>query len=146
MPKSKIVYSFNEFGYFAGESTAWESPLEPDIYHLPSLSTEKKPVIKEGEIPKWNGEKWVYEKIPELTQEPELSKETTEQKKVRIKSELVISRKAFFEISTKDAIEYLLASQDYPEKQKRQRAKQEIEDIKAATTLSALNEFSIDFE
>ena len=34
----------------------------------------------------------------------------------------------------------------YPEKEKRFRAKQEIEEIKAANTISALNKFSNDFE
>lgn len=73
-------------------------------------------------------------------------KETTEQKKSRIKLERTSSRKSFWESSRAEAIEYLLSLNKYPNKEKRERVKQEIDEIETATTLTALNKFSQDFE
>lgn len=66
---TKTVFLFDENGYFIGNSTAYESPLETGVFYMPEESTEIKPLEeKENYKIKWNGKKWVYEEIPK---EPE---------------------------------------------------------------------------
>lgn len=62
--KSKPAYSYNPYTFeFCGIATAWESPLEPNVFYLPANSTFKKPEIQEGFIAKWDGKKWINKKI-----------------------------------------------------------------------------------
>ncbi|MBK2258745.1 hypothetical protein [Francisella philomiragia] len=56
--KSIEIYSYNNNGYYIGESLAYESPLEKDVYILPKNSTQIKPQIKDGFIPKFNNDGW----------------------------------------------------------------------------------------
>jgi hypothetical protein len=111
------------------DGSDWKNPIEGLVWEN-----------KQFEKPTW-------EQIEAANQQLEEDlKETTEKKKLRIKSELISSRKSFLEFSRVEAIESMLESQDYPEKEKRQRAKQEIADIQSSNTLTALNKFSQDFE
>jgi hypothetical protein len=97
MRNSKIVYSYDkETGNYSGEATAWESPLEPGIYHIPACATEKKPEFQNGKITKWNGKKWILENIP-LPPEPQ--KPSLEELKDLKRKELAINRSSLAENS-----------------------------------------------
>lgn len=111
------------------DGSEWENPIDGLVWEN-----------TEFEKPTWEQIKAANQQLEDN------SKETTEKKKSRIKSELISSRKYFLEISRNDAIEYLLESQEYPGKQKREQAKQEISDIQSASTLTILNQFSSTFE
>jgi phage/plasmid-associated DNA primase len=75
-----------------------------------------------------------------------IEKETAEQEKSRIKSNLIASRNAFLEKSLKEAMEYLIKGQDYPKKSQRERAEREIAQIESSTSIEFLNRFSSTFE
>lgn len=57
----KIVYLYNEYGLYSGDYEAQESPLEPDVYICPELSTEERPIIMSGTWPVWVDGAWVNE-------------------------------------------------------------------------------------
>ena len=68
----KQVIQLDENGYFAGITTADESPLEPGVFLIPAGAIEAIiPSIPEGKLAKWNGE-WLFENIivPESIIEP----------------------------------------------------------------------------
>lgn len=53
------VYCYDTNGFYIGDDTADESPLEPGVYLIPGHSTEvKPPATTAGHWPCWNGEKW----------------------------------------------------------------------------------------
>ena len=55
----KLAYDYDDFGLYAGFSKAWESPLEPGVYHLPKNSTLTAPPISiAGSVQQWNGASW----------------------------------------------------------------------------------------
>ena len=72
-------------------------------------------------------------------------KETTEQKKSRIKNELIISRQSFLDKTFREAVEHLLNESDYQNKESREKAKKEIKEIKQINTLKELNSINLDF-
>ena len=56
---TKTAYAFDEKGVFKGECLAYESPLEPGVFPLPTNSTYIVP--PQGEkpyVPVWNGNAW----------------------------------------------------------------------------------------
>jgi hypothetical protein len=89
-----------------------------------------------GEFPNHQGNDW-----EELS-----SAEMVNLKREKIKQEKLDSRKYFLKKTRIDAMEYILANSDYPGKEKREKAKQEIKEIEAAKTLAALNKFTPIFE
>lgn len=68
MPKTRLVYSYNEEGIYIGNSIAYEDQLEKDQFLLPARSTFKAPNPKPGYLSKWDGNKWqdVLPEIPTL--------------------------------------------------------------------------------
>ena len=67
----KQVVQLDANGYFIGQTTADESPLEPGVFLLPAGAVDAPtPVIPEGQRAKWNGS-WVFEDIPQPEPEPE---------------------------------------------------------------------------
>ena len=55
----KLAYDYDSYGFYAGFSKAWESPLEPGVYHLPSNSTFTSPsTVASGSVAKWTGSAW----------------------------------------------------------------------------------------
>jgi hypothetical protein len=71
---------------------------------------------------------------------------STEEKKQRLKQQLLISRQSYLTKTFQEAFEYLEEGIEYPNKKKRTQAKQEIKEIEAATTLTVLNKFNINLE
>ena len=61
MSDTKNVYRFGNDGYYKGVCLA---QIVNDEILLPPDCTETKPTLKDGYWSKWNGSKWVNEKIP----------------------------------------------------------------------------------
>lgn len=61
MSNTKTVYRFDSAGYYLGTSLA---QFVGESLLLPSDCTETQPKQKDGYWSKWNGKKWVNEKIP----------------------------------------------------------------------------------
>ena len=61
MSDTKNVYRFDNNGYYKGVCLA---QIVNDEILLPPDCTETKPTLKDGYWSKWNGSKWVNEKIP----------------------------------------------------------------------------------
>lgn len=55
---------FDTDGYFVGETTCQESPLEPGVFLIPPSSTEIAPELKDGFFYRWDGSAWIEEKKP----------------------------------------------------------------------------------
>lgn len=59
---SKIVYQFDEKGFYLYPTEADESPLEPGVYLFPRNTTEiKPPTVTGNQKAKWNGKTWIIE-------------------------------------------------------------------------------------
>jgi len=73
MSDKKIVYQCDTCGHYIGETTATLSPLEANVWMVPSGCVEERPVIPESHLAKWDGSKWCYEITyqPEIVIEPE---------------------------------------------------------------------------
>ena len=73
----KDVYSYHpETGEYMGIAKAWESPLEPGVYHIPANATEVEPPEADEEHQAiWNGEAWDVVEFPKP--EPEEPKQPT---------------------------------------------------------------------
>lgn len=70
--KNKTVYSYHpETKVFLCLDYAFESPLEPDIYHHPAYSTTKAPQgeLKENEVFIFNEEAQEWEVKPDFSEE-----------------------------------------------------------------------------
>lgn len=70
-----IVYLYNETtGGYIGNDLADESPLEPNVYLVPSNATQiEPPPLEYGKWRRFNGTEWVYEDIEQpivTTEEP----------------------------------------------------------------------------
>jgi hypothetical protein len=65
---NKIVYQFDDNGYFLYETIADESPLEPGIFLYPRNTTIYKPpkIEKKNKVARWTGTEWIIEEIAEL--------------------------------------------------------------------------------
>lgn len=61
--KTKSVTQLDEFGYFLGTSIAYESPLEPGVFHIPANAIDvKPPTVPANKRARWMGE-WVFEDV-----------------------------------------------------------------------------------
>jgi hypothetical protein len=55
----KIVYQYDEGGWYMGETLADADPVVLGNWLLPARTTETKPpLFTAGKIPKWVGYKW----------------------------------------------------------------------------------------
>lgn len=56
----KIVYQTNYSGLYVNETTADESPLEPEVFLIPAGCVEVAPpeAWLENQWPRWNGAGW----------------------------------------------------------------------------------------
>ena len=57
------AYHYNSLRFYDGETNCQKDPnasaaAKHDVFLIPANATEKKPTIKEGYTPRWNGEKW----------------------------------------------------------------------------------------
>lgn len=101
----------------------------------------------------WNNDDTVFELPPNavfLSEEDWENRFTniklsTADKINNTKRDLISTRSGYLARTQNAAIEFLLESFEYPNKEKRQLAKQEIEEISTANTLTALKEFSKEF-
>jgi len=59
MSNYKLAYNYDSHGFYSGLSRAWESPLEPGVYHIPGDSTlTAPPSVADGAIAMWTGSAW----------------------------------------------------------------------------------------
>lgn len=56
----KIVYQTDQAGFYQGQTSADESPLEPGVYHLPARCVETPPPAtwEDNQWPRWDGTTW----------------------------------------------------------------------------------------
>ncbi|KTT31186.1 phage tail protein [Pseudomonas oryzihabitans] len=56
----KIVYQIDQAGFYQGQTSADESPLEPGVYHLPARCVETPPPAswEDSQWPRWDGTAW----------------------------------------------------------------------------------------
>lgn len=57
------AYHYNLLRFYDGETNCQRDPKASaaaghDVFLIPANATDKKPTIKEGYTPRWNGEKW----------------------------------------------------------------------------------------
>lgn len=57
------AYHYNSLRFYDGETNCQKDPkasqaAEHDVFLIPANATDKKPTIKDGYTPRWNGEKW----------------------------------------------------------------------------------------
>ena len=70
--RTQTVYQFDSSGYYQGETTADESPLEPGTYLHPARTTPLKPdTPTPGSWPRWNGAHWVMVNLPAALKTPD---------------------------------------------------------------------------
>jgi len=58
-----IAYHYNLLRFYDGEANCQKDPKASqaagyDVFLIPANATDKKPTIKDGYTPRWNGEKW----------------------------------------------------------------------------------------
>lgn len=69
----KIYHYDRETGFFLGEDSAFESPLEPGVFLIPAWSTDiKPPSPADGEIAKFENGEWSLVQIPGPAPEAEI--------------------------------------------------------------------------
>ncbi|MDH1590530.1 phage tail protein [Stutzerimonas stutzeri] len=68
-----IAYQFDAAGFYRGETTADESPLEPGVFLLPARCTSVPPPadVPEERWPRWNGAAWVLVNKPAALATPD---------------------------------------------------------------------------
>ena len=57
------AYQYNSLRFYDGEKNCQKDPKASqaaghDVFLIPANATDKKPTLKEGYTPRWNGEKW----------------------------------------------------------------------------------------
>ena len=57
------AYHYNTLRFYDGEANCQKDPKATqaaghDVFLMPANATDKKPTIKDGYTPRWNGEKW----------------------------------------------------------------------------------------
>lgn len=151
---TKIIYNFDEEGYFADKSEANIDPLETkaqkkNIYLLPRNSTFiKTPEPQENKRIKWDqdNQKWIHEdiKIPEETEE-EIESEPDKIKRLKIQA--ISIRNSY--LQTTDW--YVLREYDQPNsyptevKEKRILARNQINEIEKILTLEEANSITVNY-
>lgn len=63
--KTKLVYKYNDEGYFLNNILLNESDISPNMeWNIPANCTEISPFFKDGFKCKWNGKEWMNIEIP----------------------------------------------------------------------------------
>lgn len=88
----KIVSQLDADGYFVGEATADESPLEPGVFLIPGGAVDTEPPKEfPGQRCKWTGSKWAYEDIPAPPPPPEPAPFPTPQEICKAKAKYLLA-------------------------------------------------------
>jgi len=139
------VYQYSETtGEYLGEVFLQPSPFKKGEFLKKPYTTELEPVLEQGKITKFDGEKWVLENLPEPEPEPELS---DEEKFLIDKPLKISSRKAYLQNTDYKIIKQVEGVEDCPQNilDKRNLARSEINEIEVCTTLEQLNNYSTEF-
>ena len=151
---AKIIYNYDEEGYFTVKSEANINPLETklkkeNIYLLPRNSTFVKiPEIKENKRIKWDkdNQKWIYEDIT-IPEEPKEEIESESDIIKRLKNMAILIRSSY--LQTTDW--YILREFDDPDsypsevKNKRILARNQINEIEKIFTLEEANSIAANY-
>ena len=141
---TKILYNFDNDGYFTDKSEANIDPLETkkqkkNIYLLPRNATfTKTPKPQENKRIKWdkNNQKWIYEdiKIPEKPQE-EIESESDKIK--RLKNKAIFIRSSYLQITDWYILREFDNPNSYPNEVKKKRilARNQINEIEKISNL-----------
>jgi hypothetical protein len=67
------AYQFDAAGFYRGNTTADESPLEPGVFLLPARCTLRPPPadVPDERWPRWNGATWVLVNKPVVLATPD---------------------------------------------------------------------------
>jgi len=149
---TKLIYNYDQDGYFIGSQKADLDPLENKIkktkvYLLPSNATftKMKLDLVENKRIKWNGKKWVYEDILPIQDDPE---PTEEEKIKQLKDNAIVLRKDY--IHSKDW--YITREYDQPNsypidiKNQRILARSQINEIEKIDNLTDAQNIEKDYE
>jgi hypothetical protein len=69
---TKTVYQTSPDGWYLGLAIAFESPLEPGVFHIPAGCVEERPPgAPAGHWPKWTDAGWTIEALPPPEETPE---------------------------------------------------------------------------
>lgn len=64
----KIVSQLDSDDIFVGPVIAYESPLEPGVFHIPGGAVDVAPVtVPDGKRARWVDPEWVLEELPKTT-------------------------------------------------------------------------------
>ena len=61
---SKVVFHYDDDGYYDGEVVVQEDPMQPGSWLMPANVVELAPELKDGFFYRWGGESWISEKKP----------------------------------------------------------------------------------
>ena len=139
---NKTVYCYDPEGYFDYEDVAQADPLNEGAFIYPPNSTEETPTFEDGFYPKWDGVKWVNEKIPTEPSEAigiVISHSTMTKRDILMRQVL--------ENITKDSTEYVLKRGDdlsywvekIPDPTPEEIAEKELEEAKVARADAVAN-------
>lgn len=62
MEQKKIIYIYDEKGFFLHEEYAYLNPVTQKDYLMPPDATDVKPPEEKGFVARWDGKKWTQEK------------------------------------------------------------------------------------
>lgn len=138
---TKIVYQTDEEGFYIGETVAFESPLEPGVYHIPrGCIEEKPPKVSFKERPRLVNNVWVKEIIyteEEIKQIEEQMRLKTEEEQKRLEEE----KKAEEErLRLKQEQERLRQEEEHRKAKEEQKRLQEQKQLKKTNELNRLKE------
>ena len=102
---TKSVYQLNDEGYLIGVTVAFESPLEPGVYHIPRGCVDTNlplpELTQQDDVIKWTGSEWVVyneriekeklklEEIQKIENEKERQEELQKLEKEKHRQELI---------------------------------------------------------
>jgi len=149
---AKIVYNYDQEGYYIGNQEAALDPLETKIkkqnaYLLPSNATFTKMDLKpqENKRIKWNSEKWIYEDIP-ITEDEKIK--TDEEITDQLKNEAVAIRKGYLYSTDWYILREYDQPNSYPAEIKNQRilARKQVNEIEKIDNLTDAQNIEKDYE
>lgn len=142
---AKIIYNYDQEGYYIGSQEADINPLETkikkqNIYLLPANATFTKMNLKvvENKKIKWDKTKWIYEDLEPIEAEP---KPTDEEKIDQLKNEAISARRNYLYSTDWYILREYDQPNSYPDevREKRIIARSQINEIEMITTLEKAN-------